>query len=73
MEKVPLGLYVIRGDNMYTLALLPRFLHATRHALAHDSLTIADASAVIGELNEQLDKQIDFSSLRAQPLQHVLH
>ncbi|ELR25273.1 u6 snrnaassociated sm-like protein lsm8, putative [Acanthamoeba castellanii str. Neff] len=45
MEKVPLGLYVIRGDNI----------------------------AVIGELNEQLDKQIDFSSLRAQPLQHVLH
>jgi hypothetical protein len=69
MEKVPLGLYVIRGDNMYTLLLL----HATRHALAHASLTIADASAVIGELNEQLDKQIDFSSLRAQPLQHVLH
>jgi hypothetical protein len=37
------------------------------------SLSRSTTSAVIGELNEQLDKQIDFSSLRAQPLQHVTH
>jgi len=29
--------------------------------------------AVIGKLDEELDKQIDFSTLQAEPLQHVIH
>lgn len=44
-ERVALGLYIVRGDNI----------------------------AVIGKLDEELDKQIDFSTLQAEPLQHVIH
>jgi len=39
IERVVLGLYIIRGDNV----------------------------AVIGEIDEALDKRIDFSSVKAEP------
>jgi len=41
VEQVPLGLYIIRGDNV----------------------------ALIGEIDEELDRNIDFSRIRADPLQ----
>uniref|UniRef100_A0A8R1XW14 U6 snRNA-associated Sm-like protein LSm8 n=1 Tax=Onchocerca volvulus TaxID=6282 RepID=A0A8R1XW14_ONCVO len=40
VEQIPLGLYIVRGDNV----------------------------AVIGELDEDLDKRLDFSKMKAAPL-----
>nr|CRZ22500.1 BMA-LSM-8 [Brugia malayi] len=40
VEQIPLGLYIVRGDNV----------------------------AVIGELDEDLDKRLDFSKMKAPPL-----
>lgn len=40
VEQVPLGLYIIRGDNV----------------------------ALIGEIDEELDRNIDFSHIRADPI-----
>ncbi|CAH8432361.1 unnamed protein product [Schistosoma guineensis] len=45
VEQVPLGLFIIRGQNV----------------------------AVVGELDEDLDRRIDFSQLRAEPLNPVVH
>jgi U6 snRNA-associated Sm-like protein LSm8 len=40
VEQVPLGLYIVRGDNV----------------------------ALIGEIDDELDKNIDFSHIRADPI-----
>jgi len=40
VEQVPLGLYIIRGDNV----------------------------AIIGEIDDEVDKRLDFSNIRAEPL-----
>uniref|UniRef100_A0A914XDU1 U6 snRNA-associated Sm-like protein LSm8 n=1 Tax=Plectus sambesii TaxID=2011161 RepID=A0A914XDU1_9BILA len=40
IEQVPLGLYIIRGDNV----------------------------ALIGELDEDIDKRLDFANIKAEPL-----
>ena len=45
VEQVPLGLYIIRGDNV----------------------------AIIGEVDEAIETQTDFDSLRAEPLKPVVH
>jgi len=44
-EQVPLGLYLVRGDNI----------------------------AVLGEVDEEADAQIDFSRLCADPLKPITH
>jgi U6 snRNA-associated Sm-like protein LSm8 len=43
VEQVPLGLYLVRGDNV----------------------------AVVGELDEDLDANLDLSSIRAPPLRTI--
>jgi len=45
VEEVPLGLYIIRGDNV----------------------------AIIGDIDEDADKQIDLMNIRAEPLNSVVH
>lgn len=45
VQRVPMGLYIIRGDNV----------------------------VLVGELDEDLDRQIDQDSTRAEPLNHVVH
>jgi len=45
IHKVPLGLYVIRGDNI----------------------------AVVGEVDTELDDQIDFAKTKGEPLKPVVH
>ncbi|KAA3682379.1 hypothetical protein P879_07384 [Paragonimus westermani] len=45
VEHVPLGLFIIRGQNV----------------------------ALVGEVDEDLDRRIDFSALRAEPLNPVIH
>ncbi|KAG8459694.1 hypothetical protein KFE25_003146 [Diacronema lutheri] len=45
VEQVPLGLYLVRGDNI----------------------------AVIGEIDEELDAELDLSTIVAQPLKPIVH
>ena len=45
IEKVPLGLYIIRGDNV----------------------------AVIGNVNEEKDSRLILSSIKAEPLNPIVH
>lgn len=45
VEVVPLGLYIIRGDNI----------------------------TVIAEIDDQMDKQIDFSAVKADPPNSLIH
>ncbi|CAI4223492.1 unnamed protein product [Auanema sp. JU1783] len=43
VEQIPLGLYIIRGDNV----------------------------AVVGEIDEELDKRLDLSGIKAPPLDPI--
>lgn len=81
VEQLVLGLYVIRGDNMcgdWGLGAGTGRCSLWRAELARRS-TPDPAShhplrrAVIGEVDEELDAQLDFDSLRAEPLQPVTH
>lgn len=45
VEKVPLGLYIIRGDNI----------------------------AVVGEVDEEMEHEMRFSDIKAEPLNPVVH
>lgn len=45
VERVPLGLYLVRGDNV----------------------------ALVGEVDENKDEKIDFSSILAEPLKPIQH
>eukprot|EP00041_Stephanoeca_diplocostata_P000948 m.18013 g.18013 ORF g.18013 m.18013 type:complete len:99 (+) comp11361_c0_seq1:161-457(+) len=45
VESVPLGLYIIRGDNI----------------------------AIVGEIDEEIDSEIDLDAVRAEPLGAVVY
>lgn len=45
VQRVPMGLYIIRGDNV----------------------------VLVGEVDDELDRQIDHDNTRAEPLNHVVH
>ena len=45
VERLELGLYLIRGDTI----------------------------AVVGELDEDLDEEIDFATLKGPPLKYIVH
>eukprot|EP00731_Ephydatia_muelleri_P001766 Em0001g1766a len=45
VEKVPLGLYIIRGDNV----------------------------AVVGEIDEELESELNLTEIRAEPLSAIAH
>jgi len=45
VNKVDLGLYIVRGDNI----------------------------AVIGEIDQEIDDQLDLSGLRGEPLKPIVH
>ncbi|GAV02977.1 hypothetical protein RvY_13472 [Ramazzottius varieornatus] len=45
IQTVPLGAYMVRGDNI----------------------------AIVGEVNEEEDAQLDFDAIKAEPLRHIVH
>lgn len=61
VEKVPLGLYIIRGDNMYVLSIF------------FDQLVDILCSAVVGEVDEEMEHEMRFSDIKAEPLNPVVH
>ena len=61
VEQVELGLYIIRGDNMYACISLLKYSQLIR------------LSAVIGELDLEKDAKSDMESIRAAPLRPLQH
>lgn len=57
VEEIPLGLYLVKGDQMCVLCCF----------CAHLYLTVA-CSVLIAELDDALDQSIDLSTIRAEPL-----
>jgi hypothetical protein len=79
MTEAALGLYIIRGDNMfvfiktqYRRIASPRSKFSP-HRFTHIFHSIASNSAVIGELDEGLDAQTDWEQIRADALKPVVH
>ena len=69
-EDVPLGLYIIRGDNLFAHPLA----HTLLPSLFQDLFFVSSGSlisAMIGKLNEERDKQTDISTVCAPPLHPV--
>lgn len=58
-----LGLYVVRGDNVYVE--LNCEYHMKHHNVHH--------SAVVGEVDEERDEALNLASTRAAPLKAVAH
>jgi hypothetical protein len=64
--QVVLGLYIIRGDNMYVVAVT----FPTSFPSLHSE---CPCRSVVGLIDDELDKKIDFSALKAEPLKQVVH
>ena len=73
--QVMLGLYIVRGDNMCGPALWTAVAPAAVHPGASHGTPppCAPRSAVVGELDEAEDADIDWSTIVAEPLKPVVH
>lgn len=72
---VKLGLYIIRGDNLF----VTHQIHTDKPPTQHNGnraqrLCLRDNNrALIGKVNEELESKTDISTLRAPPLRPVRH
>lgn len=79
VQQLVLGLYIIRGDNMYASFLWssgPKFSLSLLFFLSFLPLGTGCSvyfRSVVGELDEELDSSLDLSKLRAHPLKPVIH
>jgi hypothetical protein len=77
VEQVVLGLYFMRGDNMCApCACTPRKAHAAHTPSRAETLPLfcspsQTRSAVVGELDEDLDANLDLSAITAAPLKMI--
>ena len=63
VEQNPLGLYIIRGDNMWVNSFWLYFSFIIYYPF----------SAIIGELDEEEDSKKDLSTILAPPLKPIAH
>lgn len=77
VEEIPLGLYLVKGDQMCVilvhLSLLTAPVEDTSFFCFYGSscvfgLILCYISVLIGELDEATDKAVDLSTIRAEPL-----
>jgi U6 snRNA-associated Sm-like protein LSm8 len=61
VEEIPLGLYLVKGDMVY--------VHPA--AFAVTSTDDHPASVLIGEIDEAIDKSVDLSTIRAEPIMPI--
>lgn len=81
VQQLVLGLYIIRGDNMYAshpillscVLYRGRFHFYSWYIYIYIFLIFNICSSVVGELDEELDANLDLSKLRAHPLKPVIH
>ncbi|KHN73836.1 N-alpha-acetyltransferase 38, NatC auxiliary subunit [Toxocara canis] len=80
VEQIPLGLYIVRGDNV-NIKFLQRLLSVSLSIVCSARLKSCEKAsgiievgvqsniiAVVGELDEDLDKRLDFEKMKAPPL-----
>ena len=77
VEEVQLGLYILRGDNMCA-GLSPHAPMCTCSALCtpvadHRGARPRARSAVVGEVDQEEDGDIDWAAVVAEPLKPVVH
>jgi U6 snRNA-associated Sm-like protein LSm8 len=58
VEEIPLGLYLVKGETM--CALPPPLIVISFISLNH--------SCLVGEIDEETDKSVDLSAIRAEPI-----
>lgn len=61
VEEIPLGLYLVKGDQMYALSTFIFFFSLI-------TLPFNENRVLIGEIDEPLDQSVDLSTIRADPL-----
>ena len=75
VEQVALGLYIVRGDNMCAChsnqsRSLPSAPSCTP---VHHLTTRCVRSAVVGEVNEEADAELQLDEIVAEPLKPIVH
>jgi U6 snRNA-associated Sm-like protein LSm8 len=72
VEEIPLGLYLVKGDMMYVASehspstpLSPSILLLSSTPRVHH---VPYSSILIGEIDEERDRTIDLSTIRADPI-----
>lgn len=73
VETIVLGLYMIRGDTMYVSLMCAWCGFGVQCACNLFSSALCVCRAVIGELDEEKDAEIDYSQVKAPPLKAVNH
>ena len=75
VEKVEFGLYIIRGDNMWVHSWHYMPFYKICRRITHGAClwNIHTCRAVIGEVDEDIDAQLNLSRLKADPLFPVKH
>jgi U6 snRNA-associated Sm-like protein LSm8 len=63
VEMVPLGLYMIKGDNVYVVVLCTRRI----------DVFCWHSSALVAEIDEEKDSTIDYTTIRAEPIAEIRH
>ncbi len=58
VSVVQLGLYILRGDNVYMIAL---------------NICCTIIRAIVGLVDEEIEGNLDYESLRAAPLPPIIH
>jgi U6 snRNA-associated Sm-like protein LSm8 len=73
VEQVVLGLYIVRGDNMYVFFSFIFSFSSRAKTRKKITLNYYQHSAIVGELDEEIDGKLDLSEIRAEPIDPVVH
>lgn len=73
VEEVPLGVYIIRGDNIVRSSRpsTESFAFGVEGKLI--CRMASNVQALIGEVDTEVDGQIDWSTVKAEPIAEVIH
>lgn len=78
VEEVPLGVYIVRGDNIVRPPFpalpppLPSGPSPPRATCRADAVLFL-LQTLIGEVDTELDKQVDLATVRAEPISELQH
>lgn len=73
VEEVPLGVYIVRGDNIVRSRSVSVPVRADSGNEGRTLTKLARTQTLIGEFDVEADKQIDLSTVRADPISEVQH
>lgn len=72
---VPLGLYMIKGDNVYVHPLIHPSSLMSRPFDPADRVSVVQmltaARAMVAEMDEEKDATIDYTEIKAEPLAEI--